>query len=155
MVNDKILRDYVMKNDDKSEIFHTSGYAQAQSGANLGAAGGGDTASFAKRQALDAERQLVKNYRDTSLMQGAHNKDYKAKVYTGESTRGYGRINGEAKKGYGRNEGGFARGYGRTEGGPSRSNYGRTAGGSVGAGGVGAPSTTPPPRKVSGINVPR
>lgn len=63
--SDKILRDYVMKDDKKSEIFHSSGYAEAQNGANIGTASTG--LSMAERKALEEKRQFVAKYNHSGM----------------------------------------------------------------------------------------
>lgn len=64
--NDKILRDYVMKNDKKSEIFHSSGYAEAQNGSSIGTASTG--LSMAERKALEKKRQFVAKYNTSEML---------------------------------------------------------------------------------------
>ena len=151
MADDKIVREYAMKNDKKSEIFHSSGIAAAGSGENIGA--GAEALEFAKRQALDGQRQMVGKYRDAQLGQSM-NTAMRAKAFTGDTRRGFGRKEGSGPEhqGYGRSESPATRGYGRTEGNGTRGGYGRTSGGSVGAGGSGGLST-PPARKNSGVSL--
>ncbi len=55
-----------MINGERSQIFHSSAYARAQSGTAMGAA---STESFAQRQALEQNRQNVRKYGD-SLVAG-------------------------------------------------------------------------------------
>lgn len=62
--SDKLLVKYAMKNDKKEEIFHSSGYARSQSGANFGAAAG-DTLNT--RNDLNTHRKYVKSYKDSRL----------------------------------------------------------------------------------------
>ena len=64
--SNKILRDYVMKDDKKSEIFHSSGYAEAQSGEKIGTASSG--LSMAKRKALEEKRQFVQKYNNSGML---------------------------------------------------------------------------------------
>ncbi|MBQ6394146.1 hypothetical protein IJH97_00065 [Candidatus Saccharibacteria bacterium] len=117
MTNDKILRDYAMKNDKKSEIFHSSGMAAVGSGDNIGA--GTESIEFAKRQAIDEQQRVIGRYRDAGLGQ-VRNQSVRAKVYSGEAKRGFGRKEGSGPEhqGYGRSEMPATRGYGRTDGGP-------------------------------------
>ncbi|MDO4967165.1 MAG: hypothetical protein Q4E70_00115 [Candidatus Saccharibacteria bacterium] len=63
--SNKILRDYVMKDDKKSEIFHSSGYTEAQNGENIGTASTG--LSMAKRKALEEKRQFVAKYNNSGM----------------------------------------------------------------------------------------
>ena len=74
---------YVMKDDKKSEILHSSVYAQAQSGENIGAAAGG--IDVAKRNALEKQRKFVKGYRDSSLMQGVRGVEHAKKFVPREA----------------------------------------------------------------------
>lgn len=153
MANDKIVRDYAMKNDKKSEIFHSSGIAAAGSGEQIGAGAEG-VADLATRQALEAQRQFAGRYRETSLGQSL-NPTRKAKVYRGEIKRNFGRKEGAGPEhqGYGRSEAPAKHGYGRSEGSVNRGGYGRVSGGSVGAGGSGGLNSTPPARRNAGISL--
>lgn len=63
--SDKILRDYVMKDDKKAEIFHSSGYAEAQSGENIGTASTG--LSMKERKAIEEKRQFVAKYGNSGM----------------------------------------------------------------------------------------
>ena len=85
MARDKILIDYVTKNDRKEEIFHSSGMAQARSGAGMGAA---STESFSARRALDQNRQIVKGYSDSKIMRGNIYKGVRAKTYNPNASEG-------------------------------------------------------------------
>ena len=153
MANDKIVRDYAMKDDNKSEIFHSSGIAAAGSGEQIGAGTEG-AADLATRQALEAQRQFAGKYRETTLGQSL-NPTRRAKVYSGELKRNFGRKEGSGPEhqGYGRVNGPVKHGYGRSEGTGERGGYGRVAGGSVGAGGSGGLASTPPARKNAGISL--
>ena len=51
MAGEKIIINRVMKEQNKAEVFHTSGYAQAQSGAGIGAVGASKV-DLAKREAF-------------------------------------------------------------------------------------------------------
>ena len=68
--NNKLARKYSTTRGKKAEIFHSSGYAQAQSGKNLGSAGPG--VSFATRQAIEQKRKYVQQYRTARIMQSAY-----------------------------------------------------------------------------------
>ncbi len=67
MVRDKNLIDYNIRHQDRSDFFHSSGYAVAQNGKGIGAAGAGNTDSFATRQAMEQNRQHIRNYRDSQI----------------------------------------------------------------------------------------
>ena len=64
--SDKLLLKYAMKNDKKEEIFHSSGYARAQAGANFGAAGG-STESFSERKSIETDRKYIQGYKDSRI----------------------------------------------------------------------------------------
>ena len=63
--DNKIVRDFAMKNDKKEEFFHTSGYAEAQNGANIGTASTGLT--MAERKAIEEKRKFVSKYNDSKM----------------------------------------------------------------------------------------
>ena len=67
MVKDKNLIDYTIQHQDRSDFFHSSGYATAQSGSGIGAAAAGNTDSFAARQAMEQNRQHVRSYHDSQI----------------------------------------------------------------------------------------
>lgn len=69
---------YVMK-DQKEDVFHSSAYAKAQNGGNLGAA---STESYQVRVNLNQNRRVVKGYGDSEIMTGTKNQDFRAKTYT-------------------------------------------------------------------------
>ena len=69
MAGEKIIINRVMKEQNKAEVFHTSGYAQAQSGAGMGAVGASKV-DLAKREAFDQQRKLIQGYRNSKIMQG-------------------------------------------------------------------------------------
>ena len=53
-----------MKNEDKSDIFHSSTYGRSQNGGSMGSA---STESFATRRNLDGSRQFVRGYGDSKV----------------------------------------------------------------------------------------
>ena len=63
-----IFSKYVMKDEDKSEVFHSSAYGQAQNGASMGSA---STESFEARRNQDRNRQFIKGYNDSKVMGSA------------------------------------------------------------------------------------
>lgn len=63
--SDKALLKYVMKNDKKQDIFHSSGYAKSQSGANFGAAGAD---SFEERKNIEEQRKFIRGYRNSKIV---------------------------------------------------------------------------------------
>ena len=58
-----------MKEQDKSEVFHSSGYARVQSGDSMGAVGASQV-DLAKREAFEQQRKLVQGYGNSKIMQG-------------------------------------------------------------------------------------
>lgn len=62
---------YGMKQTEKADFLHTSGYAKAQSGEGIGAAAASD-ASFATRRAIEDQRKYVQGYKNSRLLQGLH-----------------------------------------------------------------------------------
>ena len=125
--SDKILRDYVMKNDKKSEIFHSSGYAEAQNGDNIGTASTG--LSMAERKALEEKRQFVSKYNQSGMLSEAFSNRKMAKRFdpnvnkTGSNSFNHsagiknnttGDASGNIRTGFGRSE--TARGIGETSG---------------------------------------
>ena len=69
MVTKTQLINRVMRIKDKSEVFHSSGYARAQSGQNFGAAGSDD---FHSRQSVDNARKFVRSYNNARIINDAH-----------------------------------------------------------------------------------
>ena len=63
-----------------SDMRHTSGYAEAQSGKNFGAAGG---QSFTERQQIELERKLIQGYKNARVARGV-NRIPKARTYAEE-----------------------------------------------------------------------
>ena len=92
MASDKILIKYAMRNDKKAEMFHTSGYAQVQSGAGLGSGAGG--IDVAKREAFDQQRKMVKGYNNSKLMQGVRGVEH-ARKFVPRTEGGVGAIAGD------------------------------------------------------------
>ena len=59
-----IFSKYVMKDEDKSEVFHSSAYGQSQNGSSMGAA---STESFETRRNLDHNRQFIRGFNDSKI----------------------------------------------------------------------------------------
>ena len=68
---------YLIK-DKKEDIFHSSGYAKAQSGSSIGAA---SSESYQVRVNLSQRRRTVQGYNRSEIMAGTRNQDLKAKTY--------------------------------------------------------------------------
>ncbi len=71
MGTDKNLIDYAIRHDDRKDFFHSSGYANAQSGENFGAA---SAESYDKRQEIDRNRQFVQKYKSSSIASATYNR---------------------------------------------------------------------------------
>ena len=80
MKNTKIAADYVIEHEDRAKFKHSSGYAEAQSGDNFGAA---SVASFAAREAMNEARKFVPGYK-RSKIGAAKLAEIKPKVYVRE-----------------------------------------------------------------------
>lgn len=87
-MREKIAIDYAMKGVKKQDVFHSSGYAQAQNGGNMGAAAG-DAASFAARQAMEQHRKYVRGYKNARIVNQYYGAQ-RAKTYVPPSQRGDG-----------------------------------------------------------------
>lgn len=70
---------YVMKNEKKEDIFHSSAYGVAQNGAGMGAA---STQSFRERRAIEQNRQNIGGYDRSRIMNGASMNGPRPKIYT-------------------------------------------------------------------------
>lgn len=70
---------YVMKNDKKEDIFHTSAYGKAQSGSGIGAA---SAQSYNARMAIRQNRQVVRGYEDAGIVNESKSNGPRAKTYT-------------------------------------------------------------------------
>lgn len=77
MVQKNPFLKYLIK-DKKEDVFHSSGYAKAQNGGNIGAA---STDSYAVRVNVNQCRQMVRGYKDSELMNGTGNKKPKAETH--------------------------------------------------------------------------
>lgn len=88
-MREKIVIDYANKDLKKEDVFHSSGYAQAQSGDSLGAAGG-EGASFAARQAMEEQRKYIQGYRNAKIVNSFYGlqraKAWKPKSASGQAT---------------------------------------------------------------------
>ena len=84
MVQKNPFLKYLIK-DKKEDIFHSSGYAKAQNGSNIGAA---SVEPYKVRVNIGQHRRIVKGYRDSEIMTGSKNKDIRAKTYTPPADEG-------------------------------------------------------------------
>lgn len=56
---------YVMKDDKKEDIFHSSAYGVSQNGQGMGVA---STESFSTRQQINNNRQFVQGFKDSGIV---------------------------------------------------------------------------------------
>ena len=68
---------YIMR-EKKEDIFHSSAYGKAQSAEAMGVA---SVESFGKRMEIDGNRQVIKRYNDSRIMNGAYVNGQRAKEY--------------------------------------------------------------------------
>ncbi len=64
--DNKLVREFAMKNDKKDEFFHSSSYGSAQNEGNIGTASTGLT--MAERDAIESKRKFVQKYNESSLV---------------------------------------------------------------------------------------
>ena len=84
---------YVMK-EKKEDIFHSSAYGKAQNGEAIGAA---SVEGFDERLKIDRNRQIVKGYNDSRVVNGVYANGPKAKKYVPLEEKGKKEIGGAAK----------------------------------------------------------
>ena len=76
-MNNPFLK-YVMK-DEKEDIFHSSAYGKAQNGQGIGTA---SVETFTHRNAINNNRQHVKSYGDSEIINSTKMNAPHAKTYT-------------------------------------------------------------------------
>ena len=69
---------YVMKDDKKEDIFHSSAYGVSQNGQGIGVS---STESFETRQKIDNNRHFVQGYKDSGMVRSMPGAP-RAKTYT-------------------------------------------------------------------------
>ena len=147
--NNKLSRNFTMKDEGKSEFFHTSSYAKEENGDNIGVAGA-SAQSFELRQQIEKQRKLVKGYNNSRIIGNIYAQK-RASTMTPRTEGGTGSLyGGNVRSSFGKSEGnGPHSGYGRREGGkPEHSNFGRvggefSAGRVYGAGSSSGPKSMP------------
>ncbi len=77
-MNNPFLK-YVMKNDKKEDVFHSSAYGKAQNGGSMGAS---STQSFAERKAVHENRKIVGGYSKSGILGQAAANGPRPKVFT-------------------------------------------------------------------------
>ena len=97
----KLVREFTLKNDKKDEYFHSTTYASAQNGGNIGTSSTGLTMD--ERKAIEEKRKFVKKYNNSKIFESTyslrHAKKYVPRTEGGEnalfdSRAGYGRSAG-------------------------------------------------------------
>lgn len=88
-INAKLLTRHIFKHDKKEDMLHSSGYAQVQNGANVGAA---SAESFAARQAINENRRYVQGYKNSRIMNEFYG------VQRAREKAGYGRYGGRGRE---------------------------------------------------------
>lgn len=75
--------EYIMK-DKKEDIFHSSAYGKAQSGNMIGAT---SSEPFSVRLNTEKNRQIIKNYANSSLISSIAKNTQQAKSFTKDTSR--------------------------------------------------------------------
>lgn len=94
-MTDPLLK-YVMKNDKKEDIFHTSTYGRAQSGQGFGAT---SNQTYNARMAVEQNRRMVKGYDDAGIVNQARGNAPRAKTYTPPKDTGLRKAGGGIRAG--------------------------------------------------------
>ena len=115
--DNKLVREFAMKNDKKDEFFHSTSYASAQNEGNIGVASTGLT--MAERQAIEEKRKFVKKYNNSKIFESTfglrHAKKYTPRTEGGQNAlfdaRSHNRenvvgdANGNVRQSFGRSTG--------------------------------------------------
>jgi hypothetical protein len=85
--DNKLVREFAMKNDQKDEFFHSSSYGTAQNAGNIGTASTGMTMD--ERQAIEEKRKFVQKYNNSKIFESTyglrHAKKYIPRTEGGEN----------------------------------------------------------------------
>ena len=140
--DNKLVREFAMKNDKKEEFFHSSSYGTAQNAGNIGTASVGMT--MEERKAIEAKRKFVQKYNNSKIFESTlglrHAKKFTPRTEGGQNAL----FDSNAEHFAGRtNTSGDAEGNVRTS-------FGRTSGDDV----VGIGGATGKPGERSGGYVP-
>lgn len=65
--DNKLAREFAMKNDKKDEFFHSSSYGSAQNAGNIGTASVSMT--MEERKAIEAKRKFVQKYNNSKIFE--------------------------------------------------------------------------------------
>ena len=118
--DNKLVREFAMKNDKKDEFFHSSSYGSAQNSGSIGTASTGMT--MAERKAIEEKRKFVQKYNNSKIFEstyglrhakkyvprteGGKNALFDANVeHTANRTNVTGDANGNVRTSYGRSAG--------------------------------------------------
>ena len=126
--DNKLVREFAMKNDKKDEFFHSSSYGSAQNAGGIGTAAVGMT--MEERKAIEAKRKFVQKYNNSKIFESTLGLRH-AKKFTPRTEGGANSLfDSNAERTANRvNTTGDAEGNVRTS-------YGRTSGDTVGIGGM-------------------
>ena len=99
----KLVREFATKNDKKDEFFHSTTYASAQNGGNIGTSSTGLTMD--ERKAIEEKRKFVKKYNNSKIFESTyslrHAKKYVPRTEGGENAL----FDARAEHAYGRSAG--------------------------------------------------
>jgi hypothetical protein len=95
--NNKIARNFTIKEDQRDDFFHSSGYGAAQNSGNIGTASTGLTMS--ERKNIEEKRQFVKKYNNSQIFSSTlnlrHSKPYVPTNSSSSSNSNYTNTGGE------------------------------------------------------------
>lgn len=95
--NNKIARNFTIKEDQRDDFFHSSGYGAAQNSGNIGTASTGLTMS--ERKNIEEKRQFVKKYNNSQIFSSTlnlrHSKPYVPANSSSSSNSNYTNTGGE------------------------------------------------------------
>ena len=95
--NNKIARNFTIKEDQRDDFFHSSGYGAAQNSGNIGTASTGLTMS--ERKNIEEKRQFVKKYNNSQIFSSTlnlrHSKPYVPANSSSSSNSNYANTGGE------------------------------------------------------------
>ena len=118
--DNKLAREFAMKDDKKEEFFHSSSYGTAQNSGNIGTAGVSMT--MEERKAIEAKRKFVQKYNNSKIFESTFGLRH-AKKFTPRTEGGANALfdstaerSGTRTNASGDAEGNVRTSYGRTSG---------------------------------------
>ena len=85
--DNKLVRNFVTRNDKKDDFFHSSSYGTAQNSGSIGTASTGMT--MAERQAIEEKRKYVQKYNNSKIFESTfglrHARKYTPRTEGGEN----------------------------------------------------------------------